>query len=166
LSVITIIVIIAIFSPARFVTKNSSEYWLLKKWQGRVKVMTAGIGAIREHPWRGVGMNQLRRVTWIGYERSHAHNHFIHTAAELGIPALVAYLAILLGAGFMCVEVWRKGKDEFMRMSVLGLGVGQLAHFIFGLGDSIPLGAKTNFIFWVSLALITSIYNYTFRFNT
>ena len=63
----------------------------------------------------------------------------------------------------MCVEVWRKGKDEFMRMSVLGLGAGQFAHVIFGLGDSIPLGAKVGFVFWVSLALITAIYNYTFH---
>ncbi len=121
-----------------------------------------GVEAVAENPWFGAGLNQFRMRPGVKYELSHAHNHLIHTAAELGIPGLVAYLAILIGAGYMCVEVWKKRKDEFMKMAVLGLGAGQMAHFLFGMGDSIPLGAKTGVLFWVSLALIAGIYNYTF----
>jgi hypothetical protein len=44
-------------------------------------------------------------------------------------------------------------------MAVLGLGWGQVAHLIFGIGDSVPLGARPGIVFWVSLAMITAIYN-------
>jgi len=52
-----------------------------------------------------------------------------------------------------------------MRTAALGLGCSQLAHFIFGMGDSIPLGAKVGIFFWFSLGLITAIYNYMLRRN-
>lgn len=125
-----------------------------------------GIDTISQHPIFGIGMNRIRQIPSVGYEKSHVHNHFIHTAAELGIPGLVAYLAILMGAGFMCLEIWRKSNVGWMRMTALGLGGGQLAHFIFGMGDSIPLGAKVGIFFWFSLALIAAMHNYTIKEQT
>jgi len=163
LIVATLMLALFISWPAGGEDGSSYQNWVKKKWETRKPLLLTGLAVARERPLTGIGMNQLRKLTVIKYEQSTAHNHFIHTAAELGIPGLVAYLALLVGAGFMCVEVWRKGRDEFMRMSVLGLGAGQVAHFIFGMGDSIPLGAKVGFVFWVSLALITGIYNYTFH---
>jgi len=126
----------------------------------RNEVWTIGIKAIGEHPLFGAGLNRIRLRPDIGYETGHTHNHLIHTAAELGIPVLIAYLAILIGAGYMCVRVWKRSETGWIKMAVLGLGWGQVAHLIFGIGDSVPLGAKPGIVFWVSLALITSIYNY------
>ena len=103
-------------------------------------------------------MNRLRLDPGIGYENAHAHNQFITTGAELGIPGLVAYIAILIGAGWMAWVVWKRSGDPWMRAAAAGLIAGQLAFHIFGLGDAIPLGSKPNALFWVSLALITAIY--------
>ena len=122
-----------------------------------------GIKSIDRKPLFGIGMNRIRQIPSMGYEKSHVHNHFLHTAAELGIPALVAYLAILIGTGYMCFEIWRKSNIGWMRMTALGLGGGQLAHFIFGMGDSIPLGAKVGIFFWFSIGLITAMYNYMLK---
>jgi len=66
----------------------------------------------------------------------------------------------------MCVQILRKSKTQWQRMTALGLGCGQLAHFIFGIADSIPLGAKVGIFFWFSLALISSIYNYVLTKDT
>ena len=134
-----------------------------KNIENRKLLWSVGIITIIQHPLLGVGMNRIRQNPSVGYENSHVHNHFIHTAAELGIPGLVAYLAILIGAGYMCVQIWRISNIGWMRMMALGLGCGHLAHFIFGMMDSIPLGAKVGIFFWFSLALIASIYNYTIR---
>jgi hypothetical protein len=133
------------------------------KIEQRYSYWAAGIKAIARHPLFGVGMNRLRLDPEVGYENSHAHNQLIHTAAELGIPALVAYLAILIGAGWMCREVFRKTNAGWMKAAAQGLIAGQLAFFIFGLGDAIPLGAKPGILFWISLALITSLYNFMIR---
>lgn len=122
-----------------------------------------GVKTINQRPFFGIGMNQFRQIPSIGYEIAHVHNHLLHTAAELGIPGLIAYLAILVGTGFMCIEIWNKSNIRWMRIAALGLGCGQLAHFMFGIGDSIPLGAKVGVLFWFSLGLITAIYNFTIK---
>jgi len=142
--------------------KEQQPFWKMKV-EARYKWWDEGLKAVREKPVTGIGVNQLRMRPGFGYETSHAHNHMLHTAAELGIPGLVAYLAILMGAGYMCREVWRKATVSWMRVAAQGLGAGQLAHFIFGLGDSIPLGAKPGVFFWYSLALITAMYHYVRR---
>lgn len=122
-----------------------------------------GINTISQNPIFGIGMNRFRQLPSIRYAMAHAHNHFIHTGAELGIPGLVAYLAILIGAGYMCFETWRKSSIGWIKISALGLGCGQLAYFIFGLTDSIPLGAKVGIFFWFSLGLMSVIYNYIMK---
>jgi len=133
------------------------------KFDLRFRTWKLAIEKINSAPVTGIGMNQLRKHPLLYYKRAHAHNHLLHTATELGIPGLVAYLAILIGAGFMCFNIWRKSNIVWMRMMALGLGCGQLAHFIFGMADSIPLGAKVGIFFWFSLALITALYNYMLK---
>jgi putative inorganic carbon (HCO3(-)) transporter len=128
------------------------------KIEQRYGYWTAGVAAIRRAPVLGVGLNRLRLDPGITYEGAHAHNQFITTGAELGIPGLVAYIAILVGAGWMAWAVWKRSKDRWMRAAALGLIAGQAAFHIFGLGDAITLGSKPNALFWVSLALITAIY--------
>jgi putative inorganic carbon (HCO3(-)) transporter len=131
----------------------------------RMQLWNLAINTIKEHPIFGIGMNYIRKNPQVRYEQAHVHNHFLHTAAELGIPGLIAYLAILIGVGFMCFEIWRKSKVVWIKMAALGLGCGQLAHFIFGMADSIPLGAKVGIFFWFSLALIAAMYNYMLKSN-
>ena len=128
------------------------------KTEQRYGFWTAGIAAIRRAPVLGVGLNRLRLNPGITYEGAHAHNQFITTGAELGIPGLVAYIAILVGAGWMAWVIWKRSKDRWMRAAALGLAAGQVAFHIFGLGDAITLGSKPNALFWVSLALLTAIY--------
>jgi putative inorganic carbon (HCO3(-)) transporter len=135
---------------------------LESKYQRRQQAWSVGMRVINEYPLTGIGMNHVRMEPGIGYKRAHAHNHLIHTAAELGIPGLMAYLAILAGMLFMCWNVWWQSWDFWMRAMVLGLGAGQLAHFIWGMGDTITLGGKPGVFFWISLGLIAGIYNWTF----
>ena len=134
-----------------------------KKIEERYELWNAGFEAVGEKPFTGIGVNQLRMRPGFEYEYSHAHNQMLHTAAELGIPGLIAYLAILMGTWYTCLQIWRKAPTGWMRTAAQGLGAGQLAHFIFGLGDSIPLGAKPGIFFWVSLALIAAMYNFAIK---
>lgn len=140
--------------------KQDQSLWS-KKVEARYLFWNEGLEAVVERPVTGIGVNQLRMRPGFKYEYSHAHNQMLHTAAELGIPGLVAYLAIIMGTGYMCLEIWRKAPAGWMRAAAQGLGAGQLTHFVFGLGDAIPLGTKPGIFFWVSLALIASIYNYS-----
>jgi len=127
----------------------------------RVMLWTSAVEIIGDHPLLGFGMNRVRRHPEVGYELAHVHNHYLHIAAELGIPALVAYLALLIGLGIMSFETWRRTNEGWVKTAIAGLAGGQLAHLFFGFGDSIPLGAKIGIIFWISAALITVLYRRT-----
>ena len=129
-----------------------------EKIEHRLKWWGIGWETIKEYPVFGIGMNRIRLHPEIGYERSHLHNHFLHTATELGLPALLAYLSLLVVAGYLCIKVWR-ASSGWMKTAALGLGCGQLAHLLFGLIDSIPLGAKVGIFFWVSLSLIAALFH-------
>lgn len=158
-------IIVLVLIPTHYdkaATKQGKPFWKVKI-ENRYKYWNEGLKAVSEKPIIGIGVNQLRMRPGFKYKNAHSHNQMLHTAAELGIPGLVAYLAILMGTGYMCLEVFRKAPIGWMKTAAQGLGAGQLAHFVFGLGDSIPLGAKPGIFFWISLALIAAMYNFTLK---
>jgi putative inorganic carbon (hco3(-)) transporter len=162
---VSIIMIITVIGAIGFYTKSDSNQLKpgIKQAEGtmlfRVQLWDLAIPIIREHPLWGIGLNNFRtQVPEVRFFLSHAHNQFIHIAAEMGIPASIAFMAILIGSGFMCVQVWRRSQNSWIRMASLGLGWGQLAHLFFCLTDAIPPGSKIGIMPWISLGLITAIY--------
>ncbi len=141
-----------------FKTDNSLRGTLVESISSRFSIWASGIEAVREEPLFGVGLDRFRLGEGIDYNLGHAHNQFLHTAAEMGIPALAAYLAILFGAGWMTAQVERSNKPRWMKDAARGLAVGQVGFAVFGLADVIALGAKPGLFFWISLSLITAIY--------
>jgi putative inorganic carbon (HCO3(-)) transporter len=129
----------------------------------RIQLWNLAIPIVKANPMCGIGLNNFRTEPEVRYFLSSAHNQFLHIAVELGIPALIAYLAILLIMGYMCVQVWEKSPAAWMRIAALGLGWGQLAFLFFGLTDAIPPGAKVGILFWISLALISVLYQFNRR---
>ncbi len=160
--ILLIVTFIFLLSPAKI---TQSINMIKKDIAVRETLWSVGASTISQNPLFGIGMNRIRQIPSIGYTHAHAHNHLVHTAAELGIPGLIAYLSILIAAAYMCFTIWRKSDIGWMRISALGLGCGQFAHLIFGMADSIPLGAKVGIFFWFSLGLITAIYNYVLNTN-
>jgi len=163
--IVTVVMISLVVGIFRMAGSDRVPYTDLEsrnKLVGRViKFWEPALEAIHDHPVFGIGLNNARLVPTVGMEQAHFHNQFLQTAAELGLPGLVAYLAILFGAAAMCFHVWKRSASSFMRRAVLGLGGGQLALFVFGFLDAIPLGSKVGILFWISLALITSVYVFT-----
>lgn len=82
----------------------------------RLSLYQAGLKGIQERPLFGHGMigfpqhiPRIKREYGLAYpegEASHAHNTFIDTAANLGLPGLAALLAWLW---LWASEVWRRG---------------------------------------------------------
>jgi len=134
--------------------------------QFRIHLWNITLPVIRENPWFGVGLNNFRQAREVRYFWSSAHNQFLHVAVELGIPALIGYLTLLLMIGYMSFEIRKRCDDFFIRTTALGLGWGQLAFVFFGLTDAVPPGAKVGVFFWLSLALTVSFYNYVVYHST
>jgi putative inorganic carbon (HCO3(-)) transporter len=121
------------------------------------------VTAIEDFPFTGVGLGTFKLVVFRLYpvpiaadhDIGHAHNIFLQTALDLGLPGLVVYLAILFIAAAVGLRVARR--DAGFRSISLGLLAGLAALHIFGLADALALGAKPGLIFWFVLGLLAAM---------
>jgi putative inorganic carbon (hco3(-)) transporter len=134
----------------------------------RAEIWSRGVWALRDAPLTGLGMNSFRNVVHLIYPMlsvpasfnlGHAHNEFLQVGLDLGLPGLVAFLALNILAFVMIYRAFQAGGAE--RWLALGLGGGLLAHLIYGMTDAVALGAKPGFLFWWLLALIYGLYRQT-----
>jgi putative inorganic carbon (HCO3(-)) transporter len=143
---------------------------------GRLEIWSRAIYGIQDFPFTGMGMNTFRKLMPVFYplfligpdiDIGHAHNEFLQVALDLGIPGLIAFLALYIGAFWMLADVWRATRHPPLntgnwslvtRSLAIGLGGGLLAHLLYGLTDAVALGAKPGVLFWMLLGLIAGLY--------
>jgi putative inorganic carbon (HCO3(-)) transporter len=159
----------------------------LGTWEGRSEVWSRAIYGIQDFPFTGMGMNTFRRVVHVLYplflvspdvDIAHAHNEFLQAGLDLGIPGLIAFVALYIGAFWMLADIWRltptsnlqpstpalskvEGSNlqlHLTRALVLGFGGGLFAHIVYSMTDAVALGAKPGFLFWMLLALIVGLF--------
>ena len=144
---------------------------------GRLEVWSRALFAIEDFPLTGMGLNTFRRVVHVLYplyltspdfDIAHAHNVFLQTALDVGLPGLVAYVALLLLATVMAYQVWtspRTTDDEHALVAPQALALACWANLFaihcWGLGDAIVLGAKVGVFVWFSLGLIAALHRVT-----
>lgn len=123
------------------------------------------ITAVGDFPFTGLGLGAFREVVFrlypvalaAGQDVGHAHNIFLQTALDVGLPGLVVYLALLLVAA---AAGWRVARaDAGLRAVALGLLAGLFALHVFGLADALALGAKPGIMFWFALGLLAAMNN-------
>jgi putative inorganic carbon (HCO3(-)) transporter len=121
------------------------------------------LAAVSDFPFTGVGLGAFRAVLLRLYPSSlstandigHAHNIFLQTALDFGLPGLVAYLAALLLAGAL---LWRMARlDGQLRPFALGLFACLVAFHAFGIADAVAVGAKPGLLYWLLLGLVTAM---------
>ncbi len=123
------------------------------------------ITAVQDFPYTGVGLGAFREVAFRLYplalspdrDIGHAHNIFLQTALDVGLPGLTVYLALLFVAGAVG---WQAAYREVDFRSIsLGLLAGLLAVHVFGLADALALGSRPSAAFWFSMALLAAMNN-------
>ena len=87
---------------------------------------------------------------------AHAHNHLLQAGLDLGLPGLVAYLALWAGAAAMLWQTWRHAPGRFQRALALGAAASLLGYFVYGFFDTVALGARPGFVFWWLLGLVAA----------
>jgi putative inorganic carbon (HCO3(-)) transporter len=114
-----------------------------------------------------MGMNHFRRLMPLLYpsrlfpphiDMAHAHNHLLQAGLDLGIPGLIAYIALWSGAGFLLTRIIYSSNSRFYQAIALGLFGSLTAYFVYGLTDAVALGAKPGFVFWWVLGLVVAAY--------
>ncbi len=150
---------------------------------GRVEIWSRAIYAIQDFAFTGMGMNTFRTIVNVLYplqtiaadvplkDIGHAHNLFLQTALDLGIPGLIGFIAMYMTSFWMTFEGLRRLKKsingktktniltkEMFYVILVGFLGGQIAHLGFSMTDAIAFGAKPGILFWVMQAIICTIY--------
>jgi len=118
------------------------------------------IRMIGDHPWLGVGIGNYASALRDGYVTSasrfdaHASNMMLHVAAESGIPALIAFVAIwwrALRAGYA-----GDLRADTVGVVRIGLFVALAAFFVRSMSDhflgGLPTSDRMSFLVWTVLA--------------
>jgi putative inorganic carbon (HCO3(-)) transporter len=164
--VAVVVVIVTVWlGPARVWDAVTNEGTALTTVAGRLEVWSRALYGIQDFPFTGMGMNTFRRIVPVLYplfmvspdvDIAHAHNHLLQAALDLGIPGLIAYLALWLLAIVMSVQIWRSRAPDGQRVLALGISAGLLAYFVYGFTDVVTLGSKPGVVWWWLLALLTA----------
>jgi putative inorganic carbon (HCO3(-)) transporter len=159
----------ALIGPARLMEALSDDLAQVTvgrlNFPFRLELWRVALCGIADFPFTGMGLGAFRRVARLlyplnidpDYPFGHAHNHLLHTGVELGIPGLIAYLALWLLAAWMVVEACRRTQG-WRRALAVGAGGALVAYFVYGITDAVALGAKPGVVFWYLLGLIVALH--------
>jgi len=106
--------------------------------------------------FRGVGRLLYPLNVAPGYDIAHAHNIFLQVALDVGVPGLIAYVALLGIAAWLGLRIARR--DATLRPLALGLVGGLGALHIYGMMDVLAPGSKPGLVFWVALGLLAAMH--------
>jgi putative inorganic carbon (HCO3(-)) transporter len=165
--------------------QESDDFIGMESLVERGAIWDRALSMVQDFPLTGTGLGTFRRLVYVlnpvaepnhTADIGHAHNVFLQVALDLGLPGLVAYLALVgiaLWIGWRAA--WMPGPQEVETPQAsasgekapvmagefrwLGIGiVGSLVAFhVYGLTDAIALGAKPGVAFWMILALSAAL---------
>ncbi len=132
---------------------------------GRMEIWSRALYGIQDFAFTGMGLGTFRRIVHLLYplflippdkDIAHAHNFFLQTALDFGLPGLVAVLALyLIALVLLFRHRLRPGPlPRVWSIGILGSLVGQ---GIYSQVDAIAMGSKPNFLLWYLLALAVGL---------
>jgi O-antigen ligase len=123
----------------------------------RIVVWRGAMELIKEHPWVGVGVGRFSFaiMRFVPLEkRIDAHNAYLVTAAEMGIPALVFFLLVILAIFRVTSVVFRRHPDPFVRAAALGFLGGLSGLLMANMFGSRLNTSEVSGYFWILAALM------------
>jgi putative inorganic carbon (HCO3(-)) transporter len=143
---------------------------MLQVFAGRNELWSHAIDMIQDFPFTGIGMGSFAPVADRFYPMlvatptpPHAHQLFLQVALDVGLPGLVAWLAILLVVMVSAWSIYRYGKiagDRWAQALGAGLLASQVALIVQGLLDAVTWGmVRTAVIPWALWGLTMAVLN-------
>jgi len=136
--------------------------------QGRLELWQRAIYIMQDFSFTGISIGTFDSVVNVMYPLFligpdavvfHAHNLYLQTGVEFGIPGLVAYMGLLAAFGFTAWTILRSPASEWgFRVVAIGLLCGLVAHLVYGLTDAIVVANKTGAFIWAAFGLLVAIH--------
>lgn len=138
----------------------------------RAQVWQAARWALADFSITGMGLGTFRKLVYLlyptpgippTYDLAHAHNFFLQTGLDFGVPGLAAILVVYAAA---LRVLWRMERPRPQaplwaglpwitpRTLAIGWMGGMVGQTFYSLFDAVAMGSKPNFVWWAWLALI------------
>lgn len=137
----------------------------------RLEIWARTLDMLRDSPLTGVGMGVFGSILDKLYPLFlsspgtilHAHNLYLQIAVDLGLPGLIAWLAILLIAAWTCWKSFREAPPGSLRSGfAAGLLAAQAALSAHGLFDAVTWGiVRTAPLVWALWGLAIALQSTT-----
>jgi putative inorganic carbon (HCO3(-)) transporter len=147
---------------------DSSSLLRLAMWESTLSM-------IAEKPLLGIGWGSYWLVYpeydfFINNARTtiyHAHNMYLHLAAEIGIPGLMAFLAVMAGHARLAADTALAAADRWVGGLMLGVLAAIVSLAVGGLTDFVLFNPQMAMLFWLlcALTVVVSLNGYTTKFN-
>lgn len=129
----------------------------------RLDIWSRALAMIHDMPYTGIGLNTFPVIQTQFYPgfllgpEAHAHNLFLQTAVDLGLPGLGALLWLLAAFYLTAVRAYRATSNRDLSVILVGLAAGVLAYVGHGLLDTVTLGAKPVAALFAMLGLAAAL---------
>jgi hypothetical protein len=120
---------------------------------------------IADMPFTGIGLNTFPLIQshfYTGYAigpEPHAHQLWLQTALDLGIPGLIVFVWLLLSFIYTAVSAYKAPASHDIQVLLVGLAAGVLSYVAAGTLDLSTLGSKPVAALWVMFGLAAAIWS-------
>lgn len=134
--------------------------------QGRVELWSRAVYVIQDFPFTGVGLGMFEPVVRILYPPFiirpdahfvHAHNIYLHTAAEMGLPGLIGHLSLYLVLVTLLLRGALRSGTHPNRVLAIGLFGTLVAFLTHGLFEVITCATRAAIIVWGLFGLMAAV---------
>lgn len=128
-------------------------------WGGRLEIWSRAVYMLQDFPFTGVGMGMFGKLAdalypFFSYSPrmvEHAHNLYLQVAVDLGLPGLVAWLAIFGLLAWCAWQLFRDGRVQENAMAVTMGAAGlasQVALAVHGMTDAVTWNLRPAALSW------------------
>ena len=133
----------------------------------RIAIWESTLSMISQNPLLGIGWGAY----WLVYPKYdyflndpsiiiyHAHNTYLHIAAEIGLIGLMVFLVLFFAYMVKSYLVFTSTKDSWLKGIMLGVLSALFALFISGFTDHILFSMQISMIFWFINAIVITASN-------
>lgn len=138
-------------------------------WAGRLEIWSRAFYALQDFAFTGIGLGSFPRVIPLLYpfftfapdvQVPHAHTLALQVGLDLGLPGLIAFLAMTLATAALVGRAlgrWRsQGRRDPARL-LAGAAAGLSAVWLHGLVDAASWNTRPAFLLWALWGLTVSL---------
>jgi putative inorganic carbon (hco3(-)) transporter len=137
----------------------------------RISIYRNALNMIKHHPFIGVGVNTFSK-NYAKYklpepenaktpDSIYAHNIYLHTAGEIGLLGLGAFLWMLFSLFKKNIQIYNNLKDDYLQIISISLVACLIAFLINGFTETNLYYARVAMIFWYIIGFSLALNKFT-----